>query len=446
MSSNSSTDRLAKHGIALDRAAEIRPQRHGVLLDDLPRAEATARSMSEQLQVAGNGRSQHAADFAEQVNALTRAGRERPKPWSPKRRERAAGCTLPTSKSSDRSCGGRITNAKCRMPTTDGRADAARCRGARANPRRHRHAGRRRRLLVEQASAGIGRTGVEAAKSLGSNVCKPPASRSTALTARIAEQERASQRIVAETARALADAGRTIRPAGRATAISARPQFANRSDAGAASFSTFAGNRSTGQRRRRRWPSGRRRCANRSSNCRPTCASSCRRRSAMPRPAPDRSSARPRSARPEIEWMRQARSKPATGSRPAQRASRSSRTGWRTCWRRSTKASAAPSERLAELAVAMRKRQSRGVAAIGRDRARAGRRLWSRSRKPRPMPPSAPARRSPAIVPESAGELVRGDPRGAGERRPRGCRGTLGEVETRRRPRAWKPRAAHPSG
>jgi len=58
--------------------------------------------------------------------------------------------------------------------------------------------------LVEQSSAGIGRTGAEAAESLASNVSAANVALD-GLTSRIAEQERASHRIVAETARALAE-------------------------------------------------------------------------------------------------------------------------------------------------------------------------------------------------------------------------------------------------
>ena len=58
--------------------------------------------------------------------------------------------------------------------------------------------------LVEQSSAGIGRTGAEAAELLASNVSAANVALD-GLTSRIAEQERASQRIVAETARALAE-------------------------------------------------------------------------------------------------------------------------------------------------------------------------------------------------------------------------------------------------
>ena len=72
---DSSADKLVKHGVALDRAAESARNDIAVLLDDLPKAEATARSMTEQLQVAGTAASRHASSFAEQVSALSTGAR-----------------------------------------------------------------------------------------------------------------------------------------------------------------------------------------------------------------------------------------------------------------------------------------------------------------------------------------------------------------------------------
>ena len=43
------TERLARHGEALDRAADAARTDIAVLLDDLPRAEATARTLADQL-------------------------------------------------------------------------------------------------------------------------------------------------------------------------------------------------------------------------------------------------------------------------------------------------------------------------------------------------------------------------------------------------------------
>ena len=199
---DSSTDKLAKHGIALDRAAESARNDIAVLLDDLPRAEATARSMSEQLQVAGTAATRHASGFAEQVNALSAGAKS----------AEAVVSTAVTQlldhlsrvESSGTAAAGSITDANSRMLST---TDQLMTRAAASLEQIRSGIDTQAAAvasLVEQSSAGIGRTGAEAAESLASNVSAANVALD-GLTSRIAEQERASQRIVAETARALAE-------------------------------------------------------------------------------------------------------------------------------------------------------------------------------------------------------------------------------------------------
>jgi len=199
---DSSTDKLAKHGIALDRAAESARNDIAVLLDDLPRAEATARSMSEQLQVAGTAATRHASGFAEQVNALSAGAKS----------AEAVVSTAVTQlldhlsrvESSGTAAAGSITDANSRMLNT---TDQLMTRAAASLEQIRSGIDTQAAAvasLVEQSSAGIGRTGAEAAESLASNVSAANLALD-GLTSRIAEQERASQRIVAETARALAE-------------------------------------------------------------------------------------------------------------------------------------------------------------------------------------------------------------------------------------------------
>jgi len=199
---DSTSDRLARHGQALDRAAESARNDVAVLLDDLPRAEATARGLSEQLQAAGTQVAQHTSTFEEQVSLLgARAQRTEDSITS-------AVQTLTDSLAQVQSAGSAaattIGQANDRLATT---ADDLMQRAAvtleqiRAGIDTQAAAVA---SLVEQASAGIGRAGVEAAESLGSHVTNATGALD-GLTARIAEQERASQRIVAETGRALAE-------------------------------------------------------------------------------------------------------------------------------------------------------------------------------------------------------------------------------------------------
>src|SRR5436190_62695 len=67
---DSSSEKLKRHGEALDRAAESARNDIAVLLDDLPRAEENARAVAEQLRTIGSQSAVKAAQFGEQVNAL----------------------------------------------------------------------------------------------------------------------------------------------------------------------------------------------------------------------------------------------------------------------------------------------------------------------------------------------------------------------------------------
>ena len=67
---DSSTQRLARHGEALDRAAESARNDIAVLLEDLPRAEESARAVGEQLRAVGSESAARTADFGERVNDI----------------------------------------------------------------------------------------------------------------------------------------------------------------------------------------------------------------------------------------------------------------------------------------------------------------------------------------------------------------------------------------
>ena len=199
---DSSSDKLVKHGVALDRAAESARNDIAVLLDDLPKAEATARNMAEQLQVAGTAASRHASSFAEQVSALTTSAKSAEEIV-------AAAVQRLTEHLSRVETGGSqaaaaVGDAHTKLSTT---ADDLMARAASTLEQIRSGIDAQAAAvasLVEQSSAGIGRTGAEAAESLASNVSAANVALD-GLTSRIAAQERASQRIVAETGRALAE-------------------------------------------------------------------------------------------------------------------------------------------------------------------------------------------------------------------------------------------------
>ena len=197
---DSSSERMALHGQALDRAAESARTDIAVLLEDLPRAEASARFTSEQLRGAGSEASRQAAQFEQQVASLSDRTREA--------EETVTGAAqrlvthLTHIESAGAAAAARVGEAETALSAT---VDALLERTAEALDQVRSGIDSQSKAvnaLVEQASAGIGRAGGDAADVLGTSI-------STAnqaldgLSSRLAEQERASQRITAETIRAL---------------------------------------------------------------------------------------------------------------------------------------------------------------------------------------------------------------------------------------------------
>ena len=71
---DTSTEKLKRHGEALDRAAESARTDIAVLLEDLPRAEETARAVAEQLRSVGSESASKALNFSQQVTAMAEHG------------------------------------------------------------------------------------------------------------------------------------------------------------------------------------------------------------------------------------------------------------------------------------------------------------------------------------------------------------------------------------
>lgn len=199
---DASTEKLAMHGTALDRAAESARNDIAVLLDDLPRAEATARTMAEQLQTAGSEASRRAAALSDQVSSLT-SGAQSAEEIVSTAAQRLAD-HLERVQTTGSTAAATIGEANTLLSTT---TDDLMTRTA-VTLEQIRSGIDTQALavasLVQQSSAGIGRAGIEASEALAANVANANGA-IDGLTRRIAEQERASQRIVAETSRALAD-------------------------------------------------------------------------------------------------------------------------------------------------------------------------------------------------------------------------------------------------
>jgi len=198
---DSSSERLKVHGDALDRAAESARNDIAVLLDDLPRAEQTARAVAEQLRAIGGESAANASRFGEQINTLAE-------------RTRVTDQTIADAT-------GRLSTKLAEIETA-GTTAAERVGVAEAafsgalDQLLNRTSVTLEQIrsgidtqaaavaaLVEQASAGIGKAGAEAAESLAGNIDHANSSLE-GLSSRVAEQDRASQHMLAEIDRGLA--------------------------------------------------------------------------------------------------------------------------------------------------------------------------------------------------------------------------------------------------
>jgi archaellum component FlaC len=199
---DSSSEKLLKHGQALDRAAEMARTDIAVLLDDLPRAEEHARSISEQLRGAATDTAQRTQEFDQQLAALTERTREADEIVSGAAQRLVAHLTH--IESAGAAAAARVDEAESsftsavdslldRTATTlDEIRGGIDVQSAAVT------------ALVEQASSGIGRAGVDAAGALETNVSAANSALEM-LSTKVAEQERASQRMVAEIDRAFSE-------------------------------------------------------------------------------------------------------------------------------------------------------------------------------------------------------------------------------------------------
>ncbi|WP_309612152.1 hypothetical protein [Sphingomonas sp.] len=195
------TARMAEHGAALDRTAETARSDIGVFLADLPLAEERARSMAELLRSAGGEALHRTGQYEQQVASLTERTRE------------ADGVVGEAA--------GRLVTHLTHIESASAAARAQLDETAAA----HRgeievlmgHAAKALEsirsgidtqaatvaALVSQSAAALGKAGQESADALGSRLSTARGAIDD-LSARIAEQDRASQRLVAELAAGLA--------------------------------------------------------------------------------------------------------------------------------------------------------------------------------------------------------------------------------------------------
>jgi hypothetical protein len=198
---DTSSERLKLHGEALDRAAEAARNDIAVLLDDLPRAEETARLIAEQLRSAGSESAARTAQLGEQVQSLSQSTGEADRligeateRLSARLAEIESAGTIAATRvgEAEASFGGALDSLLERTTAVlnDIRSGIDAQAAAVA-------------ALVEQAGAGIGVAGAEAAQSLASNIDHANLSLQD-LSQRVSEQDQASQRMLDEIGRGLA--------------------------------------------------------------------------------------------------------------------------------------------------------------------------------------------------------------------------------------------------
>jgi len=199
---DSSTEKLMKQGVALDRAAEAARTDIAVLLDDLPRAQSHAKAISEQLRGAAKETAERTEQFDQQLAGLAQRSREADETVSAASQRLVA--NLADIENAGAAAAARVGEAEASfsavidllLDRTSATLDEIRggidVQSAAVN------------ALVEQASAGIGSAGVDAAAALGSNVNSANGALD-ALSGRVAEQQRASQHMIAEIDRALGE-------------------------------------------------------------------------------------------------------------------------------------------------------------------------------------------------------------------------------------------------
>ena len=189
-----SARRIAAQGEALDRAAGSARVDMGVLLDDLPRAEASARSMAQLLQAAGTTALGQAAQFETQVGALAERTRDADTVIADATARLLAALTDIDARSSA---------ALSRVEEVSGGStatiDALLQRSAEALEEIRGGIDLQSQAvtaLVDQANMGMSRTGIEAADAIGTRLASAHGSLD-GLAARVVEQDEASQRMIA---------------------------------------------------------------------------------------------------------------------------------------------------------------------------------------------------------------------------------------------------------
>jgi hypothetical protein len=198
----SGSETLSRHAVALDRAAENARADIGVLLEDLPRAEASSRAMAEELRQSGREASAQAASLEAQLAAISGRAREAEDQVGGSSQRLVAHLTQ--IESAGAAAAVRVGEAG---GTASAQVDALLERTAEALGLIRSGIDAQAaavRGLVDQSAAALGVAGQEAAIQLGSRLSTAGQSLDS-LASRIAEQDRAVIALVAGLERQLAE-------------------------------------------------------------------------------------------------------------------------------------------------------------------------------------------------------------------------------------------------
>jgi hypothetical protein len=198
---NLSSDQLTRNAETLDRAAESARNDLGIILSDLPRAEALVTALREQFRTVGEDSQARASALGESISQIAERTRETDETVSNAAHRLVSHLTH--IESAGAAAAARVSEAEASFSTA---LDALLDRTVRTLDEVRGGVDAQSAAiaaLVEQAAAGIGKAGVDAAAVLGGHVTQASTSLD-GLSARVAEQERSAQRMIAEIDRGLA--------------------------------------------------------------------------------------------------------------------------------------------------------------------------------------------------------------------------------------------------
>jgi len=198
---DSSSERLTRNAQLLDRAAESARNDLAVVLDDLPRAEALVTALRSEFQGVGMESHARTAELSESIAKIAERTRETDETVADAAHRLVAHLTQ--IESAGAAAAARVSEAEASFSTA---LDALLDRTIRTLDEVRGGVDAQSAAiaaLVEQAAAGIGKAGVDSAAVLGAHIANAGQS-IDGLSARVAEQERSAQRMIAEIDRGLA--------------------------------------------------------------------------------------------------------------------------------------------------------------------------------------------------------------------------------------------------